>query len=129
MNYVLVALAFAVGVGIVIYNDGDSVEKDRILVTYLSFLIIIVFWGAFEQAGGLLNIYADEKINRVIFGWEMPATWFQSFNAGFIILFGSAVAWFWPQRKLKGKETSTLLKMGVGTIIMGLGFLLMVGAV
>lgn len=105
-----------------------KIEKDRMIVLLISFLIIIVFWGAFEQAGGLLNIYANEKIDRSIFGWEMPVTWFQSFNAMFIIIFGTPVAAFWANRKLKGKETSTLLKMGVGTIIMGLGFLLMVGA-
>lgn len=102
-----------------------KVEKDRVVVLLISFLIIIVFWGAFEQAGGLLNLYAQEKIDRSILGWTMPVTWFQSFNAGFIILFGTAVAGFWANRKLKGKETSTLLKMGMGTIIMGLGFLLM----
>ncbi|MDG1913428.1 MAG: peptide MFS transporter [Crocinitomix sp.] len=112
----------------VIKKPLNAIERDRMKVLLISFLIIIVFWGAFEQAGGLLNIYADEKINRVIFGWEMPATWFQSFNAGFIIIFGTAVAGFWANRKLKGKETSTLLKMGIGTIIMGLGFLVMVGA-
>lgn len=105
-----------------------KIEKDRMIVLLISFLIIIVFWGAFEQAGGLLNIYANEKIDRSIFGWEMPVTWFQSFNALFIIVFGTSVAAFWANRKLKGKETSTLLKMGIGTIIMGLGFLLMVGA-
>ena len=105
-----------------------KVEKDRMLVLFISFLIIIIFWGAFEQAGGLLNIYANEKIDRHIFGWEMPATWFQSFNALFIIILGAPIAAFWASRKLKGKETSTLLKMGLGTIIMGLGFLVMVGA-
>lgn len=105
-----------------------KIEKDRVIVLLISFLIIIVFWGAFEQAGGLLNIYAQEKIDRNIFGWEMPATWFQSFNAFFIIVFGTLVAGFWANRKLKGKESSTLLKMGVGTIIMGAGFLLMAGA-
>lgn len=105
-----------------------KVEKDRVIVLLISFLIIIVFWGAFEQAGGLLNIYAQDKIDRSIFGWEMPATWFQSFNAAFIIIFGTLVAGFWANRKLKGKESSTLLKMGIGTIIMGLGFLLMAGA-
>ena len=52
----------------------------------------------------------------------------QSFNALFIIIFGTTVAGFWANRKLKGKETSTLLKMGLGTIIMGAGFLVMVGA-
>jgi len=103
----------------------NSIEKDRVKVLLISFLIIIVFWGAFEQAGGLLNIYAKEKINRLIFGWTMPASWFQSFNSFFIIVFGTTVAGFWATRKLKGKETSTLFKMGLGTIIMGLGFLLM----
>ncbi|MBT8252337.1 MAG: oligopeptide:H+ symporter, partial [Bacteroidia bacterium] len=57
----IIGLAFAVGVGIVVYNDGNKVEKDRILVTYISFLIIIIFWGSFEQAGGLLNVYAAQK--------------------------------------------------------------------
>ena len=103
----------------------NSIEKDRVKVLLISFLIIIVFWGAFEQAGGLLNIYAKEKINRLILGWTMPASWFQSFNSFFIIIFGTTVAGFWATRKLKGKETSTLFKMGLGTIIMGLGFLLM----
>jgi dipeptide/tripeptide permease len=105
-----------------------KVEKDRMIVLLISFLIIIVFWGAFEQAGGLLNIYANEKIDKHIFGWEMPVTWFQSFNAMFIIIFGTTVAAFWANRKVKGKETSTLLKMGIGTIIMGVGFLLMAAA-
>ena len=31
-------------------NPLSKVEKDRMLVMFLSFLIIIVFWGAFEQA-------------------------------------------------------------------------------
>ena len=105
-----------------------KIEKDRMIVLLISFLIIIVFWGAFEQAGGLLNIYANEKIDKHIFGWEMPVTWFQSFNAMFIIIFGTTVAAFWANRKVKGKETSTLLKMGIGTIIMGVGFLLMAAA-
>jgi POT family proton-dependent oligopeptide transporter len=122
-------IALVAGMMMMVYKDLSSkIDKDRFVVLLLSFLIVIVFWGAFEQAGGLLNIYADEKINRVIFGWEMPASWFQSFNALFIILCGTIVAAFWAKRQLKGKEASTLLKMGLGIIIMGAGFLLMVAA-
>ena len=105
-----------------------AVEKDRVIVLLLSFIIIIVFWGAFEQAGGLMNIYTMEKIDRSVFGMEIPASVFQSVNAFFIMLFGTAVAGFWAKRQLKGKEASTLFKMAVGTMIMGLGFLLMSGA-
>jgi len=41
-----------------------KVEKDRMLVMFLSFFLIIVFWGAFEQAGGLMNLYAKQKTDR-----------------------------------------------------------------
>lgn len=105
-----------------------AVEKDRMLVMFLSFLIIIVFWGAFEQAGGLMNIYTNDKIDRMFFGYEIPAGAFQSVNSLFIMIFGTAVGTFWIRRKLKGKEASSLYKMAIGTIIMGTGFLMMTGA-
>jgi POT family proton-dependent oligopeptide transporter len=121
----IAALAFAVGIGIVIYNDGDAVEKDRILVTYLSFLIIIVFWGAFEQAGGLMNIYTNEKTDLVLAGFDIPASWFQSVNAIFILMFAPLVGAFWGWWRHRGKESSSLFKMAIGVIIMGWGFLFM----
>lgn len=106
-----------------------KIEKDRIVVLLLSFLIIIVFWAAFEQAGGLMNLYTDEKVNRNLGDWwEIPAAVFQSLNAGYIIIFGAIVAAFWAHRKLKGKESSSLFKMAIGTIIMGLGFIFMMFA-
>lgn len=102
-----------------------KIEKDRMLVMFLSFFLIIVFWGAFEQAGGLMNLYAKEKTNRMMAGFEVPASWFQSVNAFFIITLGTAVAGFWYRWKMKGREGSSLFKMAIGIIIMGFGFLFM----
>tara|TARA_R110002049_G_scaffold223110_2_gene394743 strand:+ start:329 stop:1882 length:1554 start_codon:yes stop_codon:yes gene_type:complete len=112
-----------------IYKELDSqVFKDRFMVLLLSFIMVIIFWGAFEQAGGLMNLYTDTKTDRVLFGWEIPTVMFQSLNAGFIILFATLVASIWAKRKLKGKEASSLFKMALGIIIMGFGFLFMVFA-
>lgn len=105
-----------------------KIEKDRVVVLLLSFLIVIVFWGAFEQAGGLMNIYTLEKTNRVIAGFTIPASVFQSLNAAFIILLGTTVAGYWVKRSSKNKEASSLFKMAVGTMIMGLGFIFMSAA-
>ncbi|WP_417589038.1 peptide MFS transporter [Owenweeksia hongkongensis] len=121
-------LALVVGLMMVIYNELTQVEKDRYVVLLLSFLIVIVFWGAFEQAGGLMNIYTQQKVDRTVMGWEIPASVFQSVNAIFIIIFGTIVAGFWAWRKRKGGEASSLFKMAIGTIIMGLGFLFMAKA-
>ncbi|MCF1190857.1 peptide MFS transporter [Mangrovimonas sp. AS39] len=105
-----------------------KIEKDRIVVLFISFLLVIVFWGAFEQAGGLMNIYAMDNTNRNLMGWEVPASWFQSLNAMFIIFLGTTVAGFWAHRKLKGKVSTSLFKMIVGLIIMGTGFFFMSAA-
>ncbi|WP_369047700.1 peptide MFS transporter [Tenacibaculum sp. UWU-22] len=124
-----VFLSLVIGMLMMIYKSlRNQIEKDRFLVVLLSFFLVIVFWGAFEQAGGLMNLYAENKTNRVLFGWEIPTIWFQSLNAGFIILFAVTVANFWAKRKLKNKEASSLFKMATGTIIMGLGFVFMVFA-
>ncbi len=105
-----------------------KVEKDRVVVLFISFLLVIVFWGAFEQAGGLMNIYAMDNTNRMLLGWEVPASWFQSLNAMFIIFLGTSVAGYWASRKLKGKVATSLFKMIIGLIIMGTGFFFMSAA-
>ena len=121
---------------LMVYKDlTTQVMKDSYVVMLLSFILVIVFWGAFEQAGGLMNIYAFEKTDRTLpfdlpwgIGAEVPASWFQSLNALFIIIFGVIVANFWAKRKLKSKEASSIFKMAIGVIIMGLGFIFMVFA-
>ena len=104
------------------------IEKDRLVVLFLSFILVIVFWGAFEQAGGLMNIYASEKTDRILMGWLVPASWFQSLNAMFIIFLGTTVAAYWAKRKFKNQLSSSLFKMIIGLIIMGTGFFFMSAA-
>ncbi|MCX2679959.1 peptide MFS transporter [Galbibacter sp. EGI 63066] len=99
-----------------------KVEKDRVIVLLLSFLLIILFWAAFEQAGGLMNLYAEQKTDRHLLGWVIPASVFQSANSFFIITLATAVGAFWLRWRKKGKEASSLFKIAVGIIIMALGF-------
>ena len=108
-----------------------KVEKDRIIVLFLSFLIIIVFWGAFEQAGGLMNLYTEQKTDRSLAlpfmenEFIVPAAIFQSINAFFIIIFALVVDRLWRKWSKKGKESSSLFKMAIGIIIMAFGFFFM----
>ncbi len=128
-------LTLVVAMMLMVYKDLTSqIMKDRYVVMLLSFTLVIVFWGAFEQAGGLMNIYALDKTDRILpfslplIGNEVPASFFQSLNALFIILFGVIVANYWAKRKLKNKEASSIFKMATGVIIMGLGFVFMAAA-
>lgn len=125
-----VFLSLVVGLMMMIYKDLDTkVMRDRFLVLLLSFLLVIVFWGAFEQAGGLMSVYTETKTDRILFGMTIPTPMYQGLNAGFILLLAVWIANIWAKRKIKNKEASSLFKMATGTIIMGLGFVFMIFAV
>ncbi len=80
-------LSISTGMMMMVYQDVNKVEKDRFIVLLLSFLIVIVFWGAFEQAGGLLNIYTKQKLDRMV---SLPVLdWVFFLGTGLAILFGA----------------------------------------
>ena len=81
----------------------SSIELDRVKLILISSLILVIFWASFEQAGGLLNIFAYEKTNRYLpfLNMEIPASWFQSINPLLIIVLGYSVSVFWMFLKKK----------------------------
>lgn len=104
-----------------------SEEKDRIWALAISFVAIFTFFMAFEQAGGLMNLYTKDYTNRYIFGWEVPASMFQALNPAFIILLGPIIELIWL--KIASRYTiSSFYKLGIGNLMVGIGFLFMVGA-
>ena len=102
-------------------------EIDRIKLIIISSFILIVFWASFEQAGGLMNIFAYQKTDRFLelINFEVPASWFQSINPFMIITLGFYVSLFWYYLELKKIVNSSILKIAIGIIIMGLGFIFM----
>ena len=104
-----------------------SIELDRVKLIIIASLALIIFWASFEQAGGLMNIYAFEKTNRYLefMDFEIPASWFQSINPLLIILFGFYVSAFWIFLSKKKFLCSSIFKISTGLIIMGTGFIFM----
>ncbi|MDD5657390.1 MAG: peptide MFS transporter [Elusimicrobia bacterium] len=89
-------------------------------------LLNIPFWSVYEQQGNTLALWVDSNTNRMILGWEMPATWYQSFNAIMIVLFTPVVLAFWRWQDKRGREPSSLAKMATGCILLGLSFLVLI---
>lgn len=104
-------------------------DKDRIVVLLLSFLVVIVFWAAYEQAGGLMNLFARDSVDRMLFGIEIPTTIFQSLHAFYVVLIGAPMAWLWLRWSKTGRESSAVFKMAIGMIIMAISFVALMTAV
>jgi POT family proton-dependent oligopeptide transporter len=92
----------------------------------LLFLAAALFWSEFEQAGSTLNLFADRDTNNVVGGYEFPSTWYQSLNSLFIITLAPLFAWYWIHLGRRGQDPSSTAKFGVGLVLVGAGFAVLV---
>jgi proton-dependent oligopeptide transporter, POT family len=100
-------------------------ERDRIVVIFVLTLFVSFFWAGYEQGGGLMNLFTDRSTDRLLFGYEIPTTWFQAVNSGFIFLLAPMFAALWPRLAASGQEPSTARKMAVGLLALAVSFVLL----
>jgi POT family proton-dependent oligopeptide transporter len=99
-------------------------EWRRISVIAILFFFSMLFWGAFEQAGSSLNLFADRLTRLSFLHWNFPSTLFQSVQPLFVIIFSPIFAWIWL--RMGRHDPSSPTKFGFGLFFVGLSFLLLV---
>ena len=104
-------------------------EKDRISVIFVLLFFVTFFWAGFEQAGSSLTLFTDKFIDRTVWGFEIQTPWFQSVNPFLVLILGFPFSYLWIKLSKIGKNPSTPIKMGIGMVLLGIGFLFMLGAV
>lgn len=126
MTFVLVGAAAIFFGYVFLFGKLGRDENKQMLVILVLFLAAAVFWSAFEQQPTALNLFARDFTDRVVFGWEVPATWFQSINSFFIIVLAPVFAAIWMAlgRRPQG-DISAPAKFALGLFITVLGFVLM----
>ena len=101
-------------------------EWKRVGAIVVLFVFAALFWGAYEQAGSTLNLFADRYTRLSVFGFSFPSSWFQSVQPLFVILLAPVFAWFWL--RLGSRQPSSPAKFAYGLFFAGLAFLLLVPA-
>jgi POT family proton-dependent oligopeptide transporter len=128
MAYILVGTALAFFAYIFIAGGLNPDERRRMAVIFVLFVFAAVFWAAFEQAPTSLNLFARDFTDRSVGGFEVPALWFQSINAAFIILLAPVFAGMWIAMARRGIELSSPAKFAAALALAGIGFAIMVPA-
>lgn len=100
-------------------------ERHRLIGIFIMAVFIVFFWMGFEQAGGTMNLFADQQTNRVVFGWEIPASYFQSINPLVIILLAPGFSLLWTRLDRSRLALTPVIKQAIGMIILGLGFIVL----
>jgi proton-dependent oligopeptide transporter, POT family len=122
VTVVVIAVASVCYFTVILSSKRISGLERRRVTSYIPlFLASFVFFSLFQQQFTVLIIYTDQRLNRTIFGWEMPVSWATSINPVFIVLLAAVFAAMWT--KLGERQPSTPVKFALGTIFMGTAFL------
>ena len=109
---------------LVILTSGKitAVERSRVFSFIPMFIASAAFFSLYQQQFTVVTAYTDQRLDRSLFGWQMPVSWVSSINPVFIIVFAPILAALWT--KLGERQPSTPMKFVLGTVLMGAAFLL-----
>jgi len=129
---IITYIGFAVGIfglGYIIFQGtSGSDEWTRMIVILVLAFFNVAFWAGFEQAGGTMNLFAKENTDRLIFGWDMPATWFQNINPIAILIFAPIFSIMWLKLDAMKFNPRTPIKFAIGLFLGAAAFWLMTQA-
>ncbi|OGX86456.1 peptide ABC transporter [Hymenobacter lapidarius] len=115
------------GISYMIFSDKSLSGADvkGIMVIFIVSFFVVFFWAAFEQAPASLTFFADEQMDRTIFGYTLPASIFQNLNAIFVVIGAPLMAMVWTALGRRGAEPPSPLKMSIGLAFLAAGYLVM----
>ena len=126
LGYVLVGISVVVFVWLLFGKQWSPVERKRSAAILVLFIASAIFWASFEQAGSSLNLFGDRSTHRNLFGYDYPASWFQSVQPIFVVALAPVFAWLWLA--LKRREPSSPAKFSLALMLGGGAFAIMVPA-
>jgi POT family proton-dependent oligopeptide transporter len=103
-----------------------SDEWKRVGAIFVFFLFTILFWGAYEQKGASLNLFAKDLVRTEVFGMPFPSSWLQSCTPAFVILLAPIFSYLWV--RLGKRQPSSPIKFTLGLLFIGLAYCLLVPA-
>ncbi len=131
---VLIALGVIGGsIWMIVKPDPKSVgheplnraEWGRVIAIAIVMVFVIAFWTGFEQAGGTMALFADKNTERMVGGFEVPASWFQSINPLVIVALAPVFAMLWTRLDQSRFRLPDTMKQALGMVVLGLGFIVM----
>jgi len=98
---------------------GDGKIIAAILVL---FLIAALFWSTQSQVWNTYPLWIKGEVDRLVLGFTVPVTWFQSLDSLAVLMIAPLVLWFWRRQASRGTEPDDFSKIIFGTSVYALAF-------
>ena len=104
-----------------------KIDRDRMKAMAVMFIFSTLFWSAWFQTQTSFTILTQKAVDRTVFGWTIPTPWLVSFNGLLCAVLAPVFGALWVKlSKTERGDWDTGTKMGLGMIISGLAFVVMV---
>ncbi|MDD5360860.1 MAG: peptide MFS transporter [Ignavibacteria bacterium] len=120
---------FTAPLSIITDRSLTKIEKQKIVAMFILVVFTMIFWIAFGQIGSSLTYFADNSVDRSIFGWSIPPSVFQAFGPLFIVSFAPLMAIIWTFLAKKNSEPSIPFKLALGLLLMSIAWVILAYAV
>jgi proton-dependent oligopeptide transporter, POT family len=124
LGLVLIAVSAGIFAWLLLGRGWSAIERKRSGAILVLFLASAVFWAAYEQAGSSLSLFAERSTNRVVLGFDFPASWFQFVPALCVMILAPMFAWLWIA--LGKREPSSPGKFALGLLFGGIAFAILI---
>ena len=126
-GYGMVTLGFVFFAYVLLIAKLEPGERGRVAVIAVFFLCAALFWAGFEQAATTFNLFAQDYTDRSLLGGMFPegvhpASWYQSANPIFVVLFAPFFAWIWVSLGARNLDPSAPAKFGLALLLLAAGF-------
>jgi POT family proton-dependent oligopeptide transporter len=124
LGLVLIIVSVGIFAWLLLGRGWTVTERKRSGAILVLFVASAVFWAAYEQAGSSLSLFAERSTNRVVLGFDFPASWFQFVPSLFVMILAPVFAWLWIA--LGKREPSSPTKFALALVFGGIAFAILV---
>lgn len=107
----------------------SSRELRRVSALLIMGAFTVLYAAAFYQKGGLLNIFTKNSVDRSLFGFEIPATWYLSISTGLFVVLAPLSVKCWGALERRGIVLSIVQKQAFGMLAIAIGYAFIVTGV
>jgi POT family proton-dependent oligopeptide transporter len=103
------------------YNS-EKHERSNVITILVMMFFHSSFWAFMFQMASSINLYTSRNIDRVIGGFEVPATWFLALNPVFIVMLAPIFSFLWVRLGRRNRDPYPPMKFSFGLLMLSAGF-------
>ena len=97
----------------------------KVLASFFLIIMAIVFFSIYAQIFGAMNLFINNNVDKVIFGYNIPAETFAVINPIWIVILSPFFAKFYLHMENSNKPVSIPLRFSLGLILASFSLLIM----